>query len=138
MNIYIRTCVEGVHHHYAHMISGGYASIDDVSVNVKACLHQAFSQVVDVMNLCFIHTLLCNNHINKFQAHDDPGSLTRTPCAVEHDVHGSHCSEVQSELRFGKVRPPTKDLFHNNFYARDDQGGNPGQVIEGSTVSYKL
>ena len=29
-------------------------------------------------------------------------------------------------------------LFHNNSYARDDQGGNPGQVIEGSTVSSKI
>jgi len=28
-----------------------------------------------------------------------------------------------------------KYLFHNNSYARDDQGGNPGQVIEGATVS---
>ena len=104
MNIYVRTCVEGVHHHYAHTISGGYASIDDVSVNVKTCLQQAFLQVVDVMNLCFIHTLLCNIHINKFQAHDDPGSLTRTPRAVERDVRGSHCSEVQSDLCFGSVR----------------------------------
>ena len=38
-------------------------------------------------------------------------------------------------LRSGKACPPTKDLFHNNSYARDDQVGNPGQVIEGSTVS---
>jgi len=29
-------------------------------------------------------------------------------------------------------------LFHNNVHARDDQGGNPGQVIEGSTVSSKI
>jgi len=50
-------------------------------------------------------------------------------------VRGSRCSEVQSELRSGKAHPPAKDLFHNNSYAHDDQGGNPGQVIEGSTVS---
>ena len=50
-------------------------------------------------------------------------------------MHGSRRSEVQSELRSSKVRPPTKDLFHNNSYARDDQGGNPGQVTKGSTVS---
>ena len=37
-----------------------------------------------------------------------------------------------------KARPPTKVLFHNNSYARDDQGGNPGQVIESSTVSSKI
>jgi len=61
--------------------------------------------------------------------------VTRTPRAIECDVHGSHCSEVQSELRSGNMRPPTKDLFHNNSYAGDDQGGNPGQVTEGSTVS---
>jgi len=48
------------------------------------------------------------------------------------------CSGVQSELRSGKARPPTKDLFHDNSYARDDQGDNPGQVIEGSTASSKI
>ena len=57
------------------------------------------------------------------------------PRAVQRDVRGSRCSEVQAELRSGKARPPTKDLFHNNSYAHDDQGDNPGQVIEGSTVS---
>ena len=51
--------------------------------------------------------------------------------AVERDVCGCHCSEVQSELRPGKAHPPTKNLFHNNSYAHDDQGDNPGQVIEG-------
>ena len=56
--------------------------------------------------------------------------VTRTPRAVERDVRGSRCLEVQSELRSRKARLPTKkDLFHNNSYARDDQGGNPGQVI---------
>ena len=60
-----------------------------------------------------------------------------TPCAVERDVRGSHCSEVQSDLRSGKAHPPTKELFHNNSYALDDQGDNPGQVIEGSTVFSK-
>ena len=50
-------------------------------------------------------------------------------------MRGSRCLEVQSELRSGKARPPTKDLFHNNSYARDDQGGNAGQVVEGSTLS---
>ena len=53
---------------------------------------------------------------------------------VQRDVCGSRCSEVQSELRSGKVCPPTKDLFHNNSYACDNQGGNLGQVIEGSMV----
>jgi len=53
-------------------------------------------------------------------------------------VRGRHCSEVQSELQSDKARPPTKDLFHNNSYARDDQGDNPRQVIEGSTVSSKI
>jgi len=42
------------------MISDGHASIDDVLVKVKTSLHQAFSQVVDVMNLCFMHALLYN------------------------------------------------------------------------------
>ena len=35
-------------------------SVDDVLVKVKPSLHQAFSQVVGIMNLCFIHTLLYN------------------------------------------------------------------------------
>ena len=52
-------------------------------------------------------------------------------------MRSRRCSEVQSELRSGKVHPPTKDLFHNNSYARDDQGDNPEQIIEGSMVSSK-
>jgi len=42
------------------MTSDGHASIDDVPVKVKTSLHQAFLQVVDVMNLCFMHVLLYN------------------------------------------------------------------------------
>jgi len=34
--------------------------IDDALVKVKPRLHQAFSQVVDVMNFCFIHAVLYN------------------------------------------------------------------------------
>jgi len=45
---------------------------------------------------------------------------------------------VQSDLRSGKACPPTKDLFCNNSYARDDQGDNPGQVVEGSMVFSKI
>jgi len=60
------------------------------------------------------------------------------PRAVERDAHGRHCSEVQSDLRSSKAYPPSKDLFCNNSYARDNQGDNPGQVIEGSTVSSKI
>jgi len=52
-------------------------------------------------------------------------------------MRGSHGLEVQSEPRFRKARSPTKELFHNNSYAHDDQGDNPGQEIEGSTVSSK-
>jgi len=58
MNIQVRACVQSVHHQHAHMISDGHASMDDVPVKVKTSLHQAFSQVVDVMNLCFTHALL--------------------------------------------------------------------------------
>ena len=53
-------------------------------------------------------------------------------------MRGRCCLEVQSELWSGKARPPTKDLFHNNSCASDDQGDNPGQVIEGSTMSSKI
>jgi len=59
MNIHVRACVQSVHHQNAHMISD-HASIDDVPVKVKTSLHQAFSQVVHVMNLCFMHALLYN------------------------------------------------------------------------------
>jgi len=75
MNIHVRAYVQSVHHQHAHMISDGHASIDYVPVKVKTNLHQAFLQVVDVMNLCFMHALLYNTHISKFQAHDDPGPL---------------------------------------------------------------
>jgi len=57
---YVRACVQSVHHQRAHMISAGHASIDDVLIKVKTNLHQAFSQVVNVMNLCFMHALLYN------------------------------------------------------------------------------
>jgi len=35
-------------------------SVSDVLVKVKPRLHQAFSKVVDVANLCFIQALLYN------------------------------------------------------------------------------
>jgi len=60
MNIHVTACVQSVHHQHAHMISDGHASIDDVLVKVKQSLHQAFSQVVDIVNLCFIQALLYN------------------------------------------------------------------------------
>jgi len=75
MNIHVRACVQSVHHQHAHVISDGNASIDDVPVKVKMSLHQAYSEVVDVVNRCFMHALLYNTHVNKFQAHDDPGPL---------------------------------------------------------------
>ena len=72
MNIYVRAYVQSVHHQHAHMISDGHASIN----NVKTSLHQAFAQVVDLMNLCFMHGLLYNTQmISKFQANDDHGPL---------------------------------------------------------------
>jgi len=70
-----RACVQSVHHQNAHIISDGHASNNDVPVKVKTCLHQAFLQVVDVTNLCFMHVLLYNTHISKFQADVDPGPL---------------------------------------------------------------
>ena len=73
MNTHVIACVQSVRHQHAHLISDGHASIDNALVKVKPSLHQAFSQVVDVINLCFMHALLYNAHISKFQAHDDPG-----------------------------------------------------------------
>jgi len=75
MNIHVRGCAQSVHHQHAHVISDGHASIDDVPVKVKTSLHQAFSRVIDVMNLCFIHALLYNTHISKCKVYDDPGPL---------------------------------------------------------------
>ena len=75
MNIHFRACLQSVHHQHALMISDGHVSIDDIPVKVWTSLYQAFLQVVDVMNLCFMHALLYNTHISKFQAHDDPGPL---------------------------------------------------------------
>jgi len=63
------------HHRHAHMILDGHASIGDVPIKVKTSLHQAFLQIVDVINLCFMHALLNNTRISKCQAHDDPGLL---------------------------------------------------------------
>jgi len=60
MNIHVRACVQSAHHQHTHMISDGHVSVDDVPVKVKISLHQVFSKVVDVMNLCFIHALLYN------------------------------------------------------------------------------
>jgi len=60
MNIQVRACVQSAHYQHVHMISDGHASMDDVPVKVKTSLRQAFSQVVDVMNLCFKHALLYN------------------------------------------------------------------------------
>ena len=76
MNIQVRAFAQSVHHQHAHMIVDGHASIDDVPVKVKTSLHQAFLQVVDVMNLCFIYALLyITPQISKCKAHDDPGPL---------------------------------------------------------------
>jgi len=75
MNVHVRACVQSVHRQRAHVISDADSSIDDVPVKVRTSLYQAFLQVVDVMNLCFMHALLYNTHISKFQAHDDHGPL---------------------------------------------------------------
>jgi len=37
-----------------------FRSVDDILVSVKPSLHQAFSQVFNVMNLYFMHALLYN------------------------------------------------------------------------------
>jgi len=66
MNVHVRACVQSVHHQHAYMISDGHASMDDVPVKVKTSLHQAFLQVVDVMNLCFSYTLLFQFFIHSF------------------------------------------------------------------------
>jgi len=74
MNNHVTACVQTVHHQHAHMISDGHARIYDVPVKVKTSFHQAFSQVVDVISLCFMHALLyIAPLISTSKAHDDPG-----------------------------------------------------------------
>jgi len=64
MNIHVRACVQSVHHQHEHMISDGHGRwYSDVLVKVKTSLRQAFLQVIDVMNLSFMHTLLDNSVI---------------------------------------------------------------------------
>jgi len=60
MNIHVNQIVQSVHLQHAHMISDGHASIDDAPVKVKTSFLEAFSQVVDVTNHCFMHALLYN------------------------------------------------------------------------------
>ena len=67
MNMHVRACVQSVHHQHAHMISNGHVSTDDAPVKPKTSLHRAFLQVVDVMDLCFMHALLYNTDISKFR-----------------------------------------------------------------------
>jgi len=74
MNIQVTACVQSVHHQHTHMISDGHV-IDDVPVKVKTSLHQSFSQVVDVMNLCFIMLCCITPRISKCKANDDPRPL---------------------------------------------------------------
>jgi len=50
-------------------------SVDDVLFKVASSLRQAFLEVVDVINLCFIMHCCITLQISKFKAHDDPGSV---------------------------------------------------------------
>jgi len=57
------------------------------------------------------------------------GQTTRAPCAVKHDALRSQGSDL-SPGAYAYQR-----IISNNSYAHDEQGDNPGQVKEGSTVS---
>ena len=45
-------------------------SVNNVLFKVKPSLHQSFLQVINVMNLCFVHALPQNTQISKYKAHD--------------------------------------------------------------------
>jgi len=68
-----------VRHQHAHMISVTplvNCSVANGLFKAKPSLHQAFLQVIDVMNLCFVYeyTHCCiTPRISKYNAHDDPG-----------------------------------------------------------------
>ena len=92
-------------------------SVSDVLVKVKPSLHQAFSQVVDVMNLCFIHALLYNTLLSKFKAYDDSGplwwsydtydaiSLVISCCNITFSVFWLSQGSVATINRRGRWRP---------------------------------
>ena len=62
--------------------------------------------------------------------------ITLEPCAVERDVRSGRGSESSSSLGpVRRVRLPKVIVSKNNSYEHDDQGDNPGQATEGSTVS---
>ena len=111
---------------------------------VKFELHKKRLLIVWYSEIAFIDcSVLIDNHWFGPLLHPFNGLFSRTiwvsrpahvaqwinhwaPCAVQRDMGGSRCSEVQSEPRSGEARPPTKESFHNNSYAHDDQRDNPG------------
>jgi len=72
MNIHFRACAQSVRHQHVHDLRRQALSlhlaveplvnrsVDNVLFKVKPSLHQAFSQIIDVVNLCFVHELLRN------------------------------------------------------------------------------
>jgi len=61
---------------------------------------------------------------------------TWAPCAVERDARSGRGPEFNpSRGLVRRVRLYVILVFENDSYAHDDQGDNPGQATEGSTVS---
>jgi len=96
MNFQVRACIQSVHHQHTDMISDGHASTDDVTVKVETSLHQAFSQVVDVMNLFFIHVrhMMTLVHFDLVQF-----SLAISPCNVTFSVFWLSQDSVATLIR---------------------------------------
>ena len=63
MNIHVTAWIQSVHHQHAHVISDGHATGQSQRrwrPSQSQTKIAAFSQVVDVMNFCFVKALLHN------------------------------------------------------------------------------
>ena len=65
MNVHLGACVQTVLHQHTHSSSQTVMplvghSVDNVLFRVIPSLHQAFLQITDIINLCFVHALLRN------------------------------------------------------------------------------
>ena len=65
----VQTCTHDLRRSHIHMV---HRSVANVLVKVNPSLHQVFSQVIDVVNLCFVYALLHTTpQIGKYKAHNN-------------------------------------------------------------------
>jgi len=96
------------------------------------CIHNQTPAVVGLLSIkAKFHYAIWLQPGSKDLPTYSSGQITWASCAVERDVRSSRGS-IRASAR---ARPPTKGIISNNSYARDDQGDNPRQETESSTVS---